>query len=464
MVGLATILRKHIKKELILISAVSSNWGIGLIPNFFLRRIPSVFLILSGLTPQDYKITTQPFKFFWGKNDFRADVLVGITCTTVTSFQAYKIADRFRQAGAKVVMGGVHVSALPAEALAHCDSVVVGEAESVWKEVISDYEHNVLKKIYQGQPVDDFFTPLYDYYMGLDAKLLARVNVKISRGCKFNCDFCARPKEKLRFAKIEQVVELMRKIINAQRNFFNPHPVIAIEEDNIFSDPGYAKKLFQALIPLRMRWFSNASVDIAFDAEALTLAKASGCKQLFIGFESIHIADCHKLTLGKIKSYKDYFQVIKNLKSYGIKVVGAFIIGLDSYRHKDYLKLLGFFICTGFSRARFWVISLTILTPYPGSTLYARLLKEERLKIFDWRKYDVWFNVVFRPKSMPALMVNFWFLVLRASAFFLATSTCLIFSGIFLFMFSDFIRAIFSSQIRVLQEFIFGFMVKIFNL
>lgn len=134
----------------------------------------------------------------------------------------------------------------------------------------------------------------------------------------------------------------------------------------------------------------------------------SGCKYLMVGFETIFPKDYEKTSVHQIASTEDYIRAIKKIKSYGIKIVGTFMIGLDSYKHSDYLKLLKFLI-----KVRLWMVSMTILTPFPGSKLFERLKKENRIVTFNWKKYDCIQNVIFRPKNMSRLSVRLWYLIIR---------------------------------------------------
>ncbi len=377
---------------------------------FFLRT-PTTFslLILSALTPSKYKVRVFNQKLFWLGWDFIGDALVGISCSTSNATEAYYLADQFRKAGSCVVMGGVHVSYFPQEALLHCDSVVIGEAEPVWQQVLDDYENRSLKKIYKAEPLEDYFSPVFDYFMQIKPAILATSGILLSRGCKYCCEFCARPFGRLRFIKLEQAVKLVERAKKGVfRPFFWQKPSLLFRDDNIFSDPAYAKELFKQMTPMGIKWAGNSSIDIAFDEETLTLAKASGCQELFIGFETIYPDKLKKTSIPGINSINDYFKAIKNIRSYGIRIMGGFVLGFDYYKHKDYLRLLYFLI-----RAKLYHASLTILTPFPGSLIYEQFKKEGRILTSEWSKYDSLQHVVFRPKNMSVLALQLWFLGIR---------------------------------------------------
>lgn len=225
------------KKELILINPGVSHSLIRIFFQFaFKKYIPFSLLTLLALTPKEYRTRVFNQKFFWFKQDFlkAKGALVGITAVTSSVDEAYKLADCYRRAGAYVVMGGPHVSALPQEALQHADSVVVGEAESAWHQLLSDFENSALKKIYTGLPVKDFFSLSYPYLLDLNPSLLYLSGLFVSRGCKYSCDFCARPKQQLRFVKIEQIVQLIKKMKGVYKIPFLSSQIIYFRDDNIF--------------------------------------------------------------------------------------------------------------------------------------------------------------------------------------------------------------------------------------
>jgi radical SAM superfamily enzyme YgiQ (UPF0313 family) len=408
-----------LKKELILISPPVSSYLIR--TSIFLMYgsyTPLALHVLAALTPKEYKITFVHRKLFWRRKDFTPGVLVGITCVTTNAPVAYKIADGYRQAGAFVVMGGLHVSVLPEEALQHCHSVVIGEAESVWGQVIKDFENGSLNRIYQGEPLEDPFSPVEEYFLGLSPKQLSRTGILIQRGgCGFRCEFCGMPiTAKCRFAKIEQVIPLVKKATQARFLGFFSNPTLMLIGDNVYSNPTYAKNLFRALQDVGVRWFAGCSLDIAFDDEALALARKSGCRVLLIGFESIYPLQLAKTSVHQMRSDKDYDRAIKRIKSHGIPVIGLFIAGFDNYSHIDYLRMLRFLA----RPLRFFFASVNVLTPFPGSPIYERFYKEGRLLKAGWGAYTL-IRVVYRPARTSRYSLMFWFVVTKLTAFLMST-------------------------------------------
>jgi radical SAM superfamily enzyme YgiQ (UPF0313 family) len=396
--------------------------------NFFVRmgmglsgyqyHIPNALLTLWAITPRDYEVVFQSRKPFWRQGVVAPGSLVGISSLTASAPEAYRWADYFRNRGAYVVMGGPHPTALPEEALEHCDSVVMGEVESVWDDVLRDFENGRLQRTYRGVPLPDFFDRAFPRYMELDPLTLRMAGLVIARGCKYRCDFCMNDGSPVRPIRIEQAIALLKRMnrFPLRIPYFS---ALSIATDNVFSVPAFAKELFRAMIPLRLRWAGQSSIDISFDEEALALARQSGCTGLFLGIETVEPKRFVKTSVSRlageparIASEEDLIQAIRRIKAHRIPVVGSFIVGLDDHGPADYLRLGRFFWRT-FLRSRFFFIALTILTPFPGTQLYRRLEAEGRLLTRDWKKYDLLWHMVFRPKKMAPGMVTVWFLALR---------------------------------------------------
>ncbi len=316
--------------------------------------------------------------------------LVGITTLTRFAPHAYEIADRFRKNGAKVVMGGMHPSALPEESIKHCDSVVVGEAEMVWPTLVNDFEKNRLKKLYKCKDYVDMSIirpPRRDLYK--KERYIFTHLVQTSRGCPFNCSFCSVTRFFGKTFRARPVQSVINEIRNMNTKF------VGFSDDNIFGNRTYARKLFSALKYEGVIWMSQASLNIANDPDLLRLAARSGCKGLFIGLES---ADCESL-VHMNKRFLDpqqFKDAIAKLHDRGLGVMGAFVFGNDNEDDSIFKKTLDFAKAIKLDLAQF-----SILTPYPGTAIYNRLMKENRIFNFDWSKYDCG-NIVFRPLKMTA--------------------------------------------------------------
>ncbi len=200
-------------RELILINPRVACLPFDLIQRVIVgHSVPYALMTLAALTPGNYRVRIINQRIIWPREEFVKGRLVGITCVTASVANAYSLADKFRRAGSRVVLGGPHVTALPQEALEHADSVVTGEAESVWGGLLKDFENGCLRKIYAGEPLEDFFSPVYDYFFRLEPSVLRDIGIHVDRGCKYDCDFCARLSHVLRFIETGRIIGLIRRI------------------------------------------------------------------------------------------------------------------------------------------------------------------------------------------------------------------------------------------------------------
>jgi len=323
--------------------------------------------------------------------DYGKDVdLVGITASTPQALRAYKIADRFREHGIKVALGGIHPSALPEEALQHADIVVVGQAEGIWEEVIADVERGEFQRIYVNSnptKLEDIPIPRKDLFAKYKDSYLTANVIQTTRGCPFNCSFCVVTSffgRTFRHRRVEDVIEEAGSVSG---------DFVFFVDDNIAVNRSYAKLLFESLMPLGKKWVSQASIDVAEDDELLSLASASGCIALFLGFETLSQDGLREIDK-PVNERIDYKDAIAKIRSHGIGVYGAFIVGLDIDTRDVFEKTLEFAINNRLEAANF-----AILTPHPGTRLRAKLEKENRITHSDWSKYDGG-NVAFKPKLM----------------------------------------------------------------
>ncbi len=319
--------------------------------------------------------------------------LVGISTLTLNAPHAYGLADAFRKRRVPVIMGGMHPSALPEEALQHCDSVVVGEAEGVFSEILHDFSRGTMLSIYRGGQVDlaKVPSPRLDLLQRAHRKILQPVQA--TRGCPHDCEFCSVTPffgHRYRLRPISAVLTDIEAMLDSA-----PSDIIFFVDDNIAGRPDYAKKLFKNLIPLKIRWASFASVAMALDREVMELARKSGCIELFIGFESIwqENLDLSGKKWVRTDKMREYVRIFHD---HGIIVEGAFIFGHDCDSKDIFKKTVEFVQTTGIQVPVFGV-----LTPYPATRLRARLEKEGRLlpAASDWRQYDG-SHVLFKPARM----------------------------------------------------------------
>jgi len=342
---------------------------------------------LAALTPPDIevKITDENVEPI----DFEEDVdLVGVTGMVMHASRAYQIAQRFRQRGIPVVMGGPHASSLPFEAKEYVDAVVIGEAENVWKGLIEDLKKGFLKPFYKAGAfcsMEGIPPPRLDL---LQKKAYMTVNcVQTTRGCPHQCDFCYVTHffgKTYRCRPVDEVIEEVRRLEGEFLVFI---------DDNIAGNRHYAKELFTRLRPLKKKWASQASLTLTRDPELLRLAAESGCVSLFVGIESLsseNLKDVNK----SFNRTNQFEEAIKALHDHDIMIVAGFIFGLDHDDEGVFERTLRF--C---ERNRIELPSLFLLTPLPGTPLFQRIESEGRLLHKDWTKYNG-ATVVFKPKLM----------------------------------------------------------------
>ena len=314
--------------------------------------------------------------------------LVGITFHTPSANHAYELASRFRSRGVFVVMGGPHVTLLPEEAGRHADAIFVGEAEGLWEEFLRGFPAGTFAHVYQqaeapslhGSPMA--LKDLYHRNDHLSGVIFA------TRGCSNHCDFCAIAVMYRHGFRKRPVAE-----VAAEYASFKGKRII-FWDDNIAADRQYAKELFRAIAPYRKWWSSQASIDAGNDDEFLHEAARSGCKQLFLGLESMSQPSLQEVRKG-FNRVDDYARVVDRIHSHSIAVQAGVVFGFDHDTPEIFERTLDFLESAGIQNATF-----NILTPYPGTPMFQRLEAQGRILTRDWRKYDGRTDVVFQPKQM----------------------------------------------------------------
>jgi len=338
--------------------------------------IPNLALpLLAALSPPDVKISftddlLTPIDLEKGLKEVD---LVGITVLTKTALRAYRIADAYLKKGVPVVLGGIHPTALPEEAKEHADAVVIGEAEEIWPHLIEDAKAGDLKAFYRQEGFIDpvkiprprrEILPRRGYFP-LDV-------VQVTRGCPFRCEFCSVRKffgDTYRFRPIPDIVEEVRSL---------PHRLVMFNDDNIIGNPSFSKELLNALVPLKKKWFGQASLSGLKEVENIEWLSKSGCIGLLIGFESLsksNLIQSHKYQ----NDPSEYREIIDTLHRFGITIWGSFIFGFDEDDPSVFEETVNFAIQT-----KLFSVVFAILTPYPETAFYQRVKREGRLIQDQW--------------------------------------------------------------------------------
>ncbi len=344
---------------------------------------------LAGLTPDNVEIQFFDDRF----EDIRYDEvtnLAAITVNTYTAKRAYNISSEYRKRNIPVVLGGCHPTLVPEEAAEYADSVVVGEAEDIWGQVIKDAKNNTLKKIYRSdvRPSLSNIKPRRDIFEG--KRYLYPAWVEFGRGCNFRCDFCTASSMHNythNHRPVKDVIEEIRNI--GKREVF-------FADDNIIANREKARELFEALIPLRINWAAQSTINFVNDSHMLDLMVRSGCKNLFLGFESLAKKNLELMNKTCNLPFVHYESALRTIRKSGIRIWASFILGYDFDTLRSFEETFNFAM-----KERFLFAGFNKLVPYPGTPLYARLLEENRL-LYDkwWLAQEFKFEqTMFKPKN-----------------------------------------------------------------
>ncbi len=348
--------------------------------------------VLAALTPRDVEVKFYDDRLEPIPYDEPTD-LVALSVETYTAMRAYQIASEYRKRRVPVVMGGFHPTLCSDEVAEHAEAVVVGEAEGRWPEVIDDFRHGRLEKIYRREGRPSLAATRIERKIFRGKRYLPLRLVEAGRGCHHCCDFCAvqsyfqstqtrRP--------IDRIVEEI-ETARTRTNFF------FFVDDNIASHIDEAKELYRALIPLKIRWVSQAGIGAAHDEEFLDIISRSGCEGLLIGFESLEDANLKQMNKTFNKMGGGYQVALANLRRYNIRVYATFVFGYDRDTPQTFADVLEFA-----ERHRFYMAAFNHITPFPGTPLYERLEKAGRLLYPTWwtdPRYH-YNQLPFKPKRM----------------------------------------------------------------
>jgi radical SAM superfamily enzyme YgiQ (UPF0313 family) len=354
-----------------------------------LRYQPLTLTTLAALIPPELSVELELFDE--GISDVPDDLaadLIGLTVITGTAIRAYELADKFRQRGITVVLGGPHVTLIPEDAAPHADAVVVGYAEDSWPQLLRDFVKGGLRSRYDQAPNLDLADRPFARRELLPGRHYLTDNVfEATRGCVHNCDFCVVPAAWGRKPLQKPVADVVADIRQ-----HGARKLIFVDL-NLIADRQYALQLFVNLIPLRVQWYGLATVLLANDLELLDLAAQSGCRGLLMGLESISPQNLRQSHKG-FNSPETYSQVVRRLHERGIALQGCFVFGLDHDEPDIFLKTAEFAV-----QARIDLPRFAIVTPFPNTALYKRLAAEGRILTRNWEIYDGQ-HVVFQPARM----------------------------------------------------------------
>lgn len=365
-----------------------------------IASMPSLGLLtLAALTPPEFELSYHEIA------DLRREPalpdgfdLVAIASFSGQIFDAYAVADQYRARGVPVVLGGLHVSRLPEEAAEHCDAVVIGEGELSWPRLLADWKAGRLQPRYAPIPGEEFDlanAPMPRYEL-LDMPRYNRITVQTTRGCPHACEFCASSILLTPGYKRKPAAKVMAEIRRVRELW--PKPFIEFADDNSFVDKRHAREILQALSADPVPWFTEADISIAEDPGLLDLVRASGCRQLLIGLESptgAGLDGIERRTNWKLRQLDRYEAGVRRIQAHGVTVNGCFILGLDGDTEAAFDAIYDFV-----ARTNLFEVQITVLTPFPGTPLYHRLLQAGR--IIDpgaWNKCTL-FDVNFVPQNV----------------------------------------------------------------
>lgn len=319
--------------------------------------------------------------------DYETDAdIIGISFMTYNAPRAYELGDFFRSKGKTVIFGGYHPTFMPEEASQHADAICIGEAENNVPMIIEDYQNGKLQKIYKSELVDLSKLPNLDRNLLKSRAYITLNAMQATRGCYNHCEFCsvaAFNRYQIRCRPVGLVIDEMKLLAKH----------VLFMDDNITQNREYALELFKAMIPLKRVWFSQCSITIADDDELLEMAYKSGCRGLFIGFESLS-QDSLKGWNKQINRRKNYLEVARKLHKHGIEIFGAFVFGSDNDKIDVFENTLDFLL-----EANIETLQSTRLTPFPGTPMFKDWDAQGRILDKNWSHYD-FFHVVYNPKHM----------------------------------------------------------------
>lgn len=348
---------------------------------------PILFGIIKGLTPPEHEIVFLDERTEKLPERIDSDI-IAFSTETYTAKRAYILAKKYKTKKNIIVMGGFHASVMADEMLGYADSVLIGDAEDTWRKFLADCKNGAPKKRYVSgeslplKPIPDIPGVYRRNYYGVGV-------YQISRGCKFNCDFCSIKTmyKCVRRKPADMIARELRK---------SKEKIIFFVDDNLFYDRSSALELFRKIAPLRKKWACQISMDAAKDDELLSEMKKAGCFLVLMGFESLNAESLAEMRKSANAS-ADYEKVIDRIYRHGLLIYGTFVLGCDGDRPDVFKKTYEFAV-----RNSIAVTNFNPLIPMPGTGVYRRMEEEGRLLYKKWWLSDRYRygDTAYRPKNM----------------------------------------------------------------
>jgi len=360
-----------------------------------ISQLPALGLLtLAGMLPRDWTCSYHDAENF---NEALVETvtaerptLVAISALTASKLEAYCFSDRLRARGVQTVLGGLHATACPNEAIAHCDAVVVGDGESVWPQILSDAENDSLRPLYRSnKPFDlsDSPTPQFEL---LGQRFRPRLTIQTQRGCPLACEFCGASRL-LGPYRVKPVANIQRELSAIRK--LETQPVLELADDNTFVGDRDPMPLLDALSEAGCPYFTEVDWRIGDKPDLLSKLSSSGCVQVLVGIESLVFR--HSGMGPKLADLSRIMDAVSAIQEAGVAVIGCFIVGCDGENRHSLDRLVEFI-----HECPLADIQLTLQTPFPGTALYRHLQRQNRLiSGRDWSHYTL-FDVTYQPSPM----------------------------------------------------------------
>jgi radical SAM superfamily enzyme YgiQ (UPF0313 family) len=329
---------------------------------------------IAALTPDDVEVVFYDDRMEAIPFDEPTDA-VAMGIETYTAKRTYQIASEYRRRNIPVILGGFHATLCPDEVAEYADALLVGEAESVWPRLIDDLKNGNLQKRYQGQACDFSTNHQADRSIFAGRDYVPINLIEAGRGCRFHCEFCSIHnffQGSHHYRSIDSVVDEIKSMPASKRLLF-------FVDDNIVSDQKHAIALFNALIPLKIKWVGQADITISQNPELLKLMVKSGCQGVLIGFESLNDDNLRLMKKKMLNSVQQIEAAVRTIHKAGLRIYATFLFGYDNDDPNDFDTILKFCI-----RNKIFMVGFNNLTPFPGTALYERLRTEGRLLYDKW--------------------------------------------------------------------------------